>query len=509
MINDYLDQDEERAVMNDRDYVVKGYKPERFFRFFEDISQIPRGSGNEKAISDHLVAFAEERGLEVYRDEENNVLIKMPATKGYEDRGAVVLQGHVDMVCEKNNGVEHDFLRDPIKLRLDGEYLKACGTTLGADNGVAVALMLALLDGELEEHPAYECLFTTNEEVGLTGAYAFDYSKLSGRSLINMDSEQENCAVVGCAGGIRTDINGYVGRFDIPEGYSLISVEIKGLMGGHSGENINSGRANANKLMGRVLAEAAKLSDIRIVEMSGGSKENAIPRECSARLAVSDKDAVLAKIDAISSEISSELCDDDRMFELVATELESSEDSKAMGKNASRALISFINVIPNGVLEMSKDIKGLVEFSRNLGVVKVEDGKLRMVLSSRSALESQLDESVTQIDCLKEMLDVCAMGEIIASTDHYSRYPGWRFAKNSPLCDSFIRSYEKLFGVKAEVKIIHAGLECGIISSRVPDMDIISIGPNMKDIHSPDETLDLRSCERFFATVREIILGLK
>lgn len=495
--------------MNDHSYVIKGYKPERFFRFFEDISQIPRGSGNEKEISDYLVRFAEERGLEFYRDEENNVLIKMPATANYADRSAIVLQGHVDMVCEKNSDVEHDFLKDPIRLRVDGEYLKTYGTTMGADNGVAVALMLALLDGELDEHPAYECLFTTNEEVGLTGAYAFDYSKLSGRSLINMDSEQEDCVVVGCAGGIRTDINGYVGRFDIPEGYSLLSVEIKGLMGGHSGENINSGRANANKLMGRMLAEVAKVSDVRIAQLSGGSKENAIPRECAARLAVSDKEKAIARIKAISSEISSELCDDDKAFETIVTELTDTDGQRTMGKNASRALINFINVIPNGVLEMSKDIKGLVEFSRNLGVVKVEDGKLRMVLSSRSALESQLDASVTQIDCLKEMLDVCAMGEIIASTDHYSRYPGWRFAKNSPLCDCFTRAYEKLFGKKTEVKIIHAGLECGIISSRVPDMDIISIGPNMKDIHSPDETLDLRSCERFFATVKEIILDLK
>lgn len=495
--------------MNDHSYVIKGYKPERFFRFFEDISQIPRGSGNEKAISDYLVRFAEERGLEFYRDEENNVLIKMPATENYADRGAIVLQGHVDMVCEKNSDVEHDFLKDPIRLCVDGEYLKTYGTTMGADNGVAVALMLALLDGELDEHPAYECLFTTNEEVGLTGAYAFDYSKLSGRSLINMDSEQEDCVVVGCAGGIRTDINGYVGRFDIPEGYSLLSVEIKGLMGGHSGENINSGRANANKLMGRMLAEVAKISDIRIAQLSGGSKENAIPRECSAKLAVSDKEKAIARIKAISSEIRSELCDDDKAFETIVTELTDTDGQMTMGKNASRALINFINVIPNGVLEMSKDIKGLVEFSRNLGVVKVEDGKLRMVLSSRSALESQLDASVTQIDCLKEMLDMCAMGEIIASTDHYSRYPGWRFAKNSPLCDCFTGAYEKLFGKKTEVKIIHAGLECGIISSRVPDMDIISIGPNMKDIHSPDETLDLRSCERFFATVKEIILDLK
>ncbi len=495
--------------MNNHSYVIKGYKPERFFRFFEDISQIPRGSGNEKAISDYLVRFAEERGLECYRDEENNVLIKMPATSNYADRGAVVLQGHVDMVCEKNNDVEHDFLKDPIRLRVDGEYLKTYGTTMGADNGIAVALMLALLDGELEEHPAYECLFTTNEEVGLTGAYAFDYSKLSGKSLINMDSEQEDCVVVGCAGGIRTDINGYVGRFDIPKGYSLLSVEIKGLMGGHSGENINSGRANANKLMGRMLAEVSNVSDVRIAQLNGGSKENAIPRECSAKLAVSDKEKAIARIKAISSEIKNELCDDDKSFETVVTELTDTDDLKTMGKNASRALINFINVIPNGVLEMSKDIKGLVEFSRNLGVVKVEDGKLRMVLSSRSAIESQLDASVTQINCLKEMLDVCAMGEIIASTDHYSRYPGWRFAKNSQLCDCFTRAYEKLFGKKTEVKIIHAGLECGIISSRVPDMDIISIGPNMKDIHSPDETLDLRSCERFFATVKEIILNLK
>lgn len=486
-------------------YVINGYKPEKLFRFFEDICRIPRGSGNEAGISEYIVKFAEERGLYAVRDKENNVLVRMPATERFKNATVLVLQGHVDMVCEKNNDVEHDFLTDPIVPYVDGKYLRAKGTTLGGDDGIAVAAMMTLMDGELPEHPEFEFLFTTNEEVGLTGASAFDYSKLKGRTMINMDSEEDGHVIVGCAGGIRSDISCSTDMEEIPSGYTPYKITVKGLMGGHSGENINSGRSNANKLMGRILSEVAKNTDVRIISLDGGSKDNAIPRECAVTIALEDHSKGLAVAVRISEEIRSELYPDDSKFEFTFSECEKLCCASSL---FSRTLISMINIVPNGVITMSKDIEGLVEFSRNLGVIKFEDGNLNMIFSSRSANESQIDASVSQLN------DLCLLGGMACkdnaafSVKHYSRYPGWRFSQNSPLRDCYMRVYERLFGRKPEANIIHAGLECGIISSHVEDMDMISIGPDMKDIHSPDEALDLGSCERFFALLKEIILEM-
>ena len=320
-----------------------------------------------------------------------------------------------------------------------------------------------------------------------------------------MDSEEDGCVVVGCAGGLRSDLSASLTLSDIPEGYSQISVEIKGLMGGHSGENINSGRANANKLMARALGEVLKTTDLRLCFMEGGSKENAIPRECRVVVAVEDKEKAKSVILHIASEIAAELSADDSAFALNVSDTDK-DYLECAGKMASRAVINVMNTVANGVLAMSMDVKGLVEFSRNMGVVRFASGSLNIVLSSRSAIESQLDYSISQLDATKELLEASSCGELSAEITHYSRYPGWRYSKVSPLRDSYMRVYEKLFGSEASARIIHAGLECGIISSNLPDMDIISIGPNMKDIHSPAEALDLRSCERFFITIKEMLL---
>ena len=276
------------------EYIIQGRKPERFFRYFEEISAIPRESYHEEKIADYLVNFAKERNLEWYRDDTNNVFIKAPATAGMENKAPVLLQGHTDMVCEKNSGVEHDFSKDPLKLYLDGDLLRARGTTLGADDGCAVAMMLTLLDGELAAHPPIECLFTAAEETGMDGAKNFDYSLISARRMINLDIDSLGNIFCGCAGGVRSDLTlAYTG---VDFAGDALSVKLTGLVGGHSGSDINKGRANANKLMGRLLASLLSKTDARLVSVNGGSKENAIPRECEAIVAVSDAELAMEQL---------------------------------------------------------------------------------------------------------------------------------------------------------------------------------------------------------------------
>lgn len=482
-------------------YVISGYKPERLFRFFEDICRIPRGSGNEKGISDYLVAFAKERGLEVYQDAELNVLIRKPATRGYENEPSILLQGHVDMVCEKNNDTVHDFLTDPIIPYLDGHLLKARGTTLGGDNGVAVATMMALLDGELDSHPELECLFTTSEETGLNGAYAFDYSLIKSKRMINMDSEADDCVIVGCAGGLRSDLTVEYATVSLPDGAIPVKVSVSGLMGGHSGENINDGRANANKLVATLLKDISSATDTYIASITGGSKDNAIPRECEAYIAVKDADAARDAFAFCASCIKDSLGEDDSAFEASFEIVNASDNYLTL--EGSAALMEFFYRIPVGVLKMSLEMENFVEFSRNLGVIRSEENRISFVFSTRSAIESQLDASIRVINSFADSIN--ATEGLSATAKHYSRYPGWEYAKVSALREQFIRAHEELYGSTPTVKSIHAGLECGIISSRCPGMDIIAIGPNMQDIHSPAEALDLISCEKFYRILSKML----
>ena len=475
------------------EYIIENRSPKSVFRFFEEISAIPRGSYNEAEIAAYLETFAAARGLECYRDQVNNVLIKAPASKGMEHCPPLMLQGHTDMVCEKNSDVEHDFTKDPLKLYLDGKYLRAKGTTLGGDNGIAVAIMLALLDGEIVEHPAYECLFTTAEEVGLDGAHAFDYSRISARRMINLDSEENGVVTVGCAGGLRSDLT--VKYKSVPFKGECVRVEIKGLMGGHSGVNIHCGRANANKLMGRILAAVQEKCQVCLVSLTGGSKDNAIPRESQACIAVPNGDLAIDVITEQAEMIAEELSEDDRGFTVTCrTE---ADDAVMMTPEQSRGVIALLNCVANGVLEMSRKVKGLVEFSRNLGVIEHRDGELSMIFSSRSSIEGQLDASIRELDLLAMMTGF--------ESRHYSRYPGWSYAPKSPLREQYLKAYQEISGKDARVDIIHAGLECGVISSHLPDMDMISIGPDMKDIHSPDEALDLDSVEEFWKILEALI----
>lgn len=474
--------------------VINGYEPKKLFSFFEEITKIPRGSGHEEKIAAWLEKFAAERGLPCFRDDVNNVFITCPASRGYEDRPAVILQGHTDMVCEKNSDVKFDFENDPLDIYIDGEgFLRARGTTLGADDGAAVATMLALLDGECDKHPALECLFTVQEETGLDGAKFFDFSRVKARTMINLDSEEEGVVTVGCAGGIfhrvslplhRTAYNG-----------TAVRIRMTGLMGGHSGENINSGRANANKLMGRALLSISRKADMRLIEVGGGSKDNAIPREAEALVSVSDYGAFVTAAEAVQGAIKGELFADDRAFKMEFAK--ENTDILPADKETTDRVIAFISSVGNGVLAMSRDVEGLVGFSRNLGIVGTEGDTVSCIFSARSAVESQLDFADAELTELASVLG--------GSTELLGRYPGWEYAEISPLRDKFFGVYEALTGKKPEANVIHAGLECGIIKSKLGDMDAISIGPEMRDIHSPDEALDLKSFELLWRIVVELL----
>lgn len=476
----------------EKKYVVSGYQPEAFFRFFEDLAAIPHGSGNEGQISAYLAEFAKQRGVECVQDPIGNILYRIPGTKGREEEPAVLLQGHMDMVCEKNRDVDHDFKKDPLSLYVDGAgCLRARGTTLGADNGVAVAAMMAAADGQIPSHPPLECLITVSEETGLDGANGFDYSQITARKLVNLDSENETLLIAGCAGGVRSDLS-VTPAWEAFRG-EAIRVEIKGLRGGHSGENINDGRENANKALGRALLRLYGSAAFRIAEIGGGSKENAIPREAFAVLSLpeSDVENAISILEEEFRAISEELSSDDREFSYSVRK--TNAPARMADAVTSRNLVAFLGTVRNGILKMSNRMKGFVEWSRNLGVIRMEGDKLDFVFSSRSAIESQLDASIAELNALAEL---CGL-----AVRHYNRYPGWNYRENSPLRDKYVKACREELGMETEVTVIHAGLECGVISSMLPGLDAISFGPNMHDIHSPNEALELDSTERFFRKI--------
>lgn len=476
------------------EYIIKGREPKSVFNFFEEISAIPRGSGNEKGIADYLEQFAISRGLEYSRDEINNVFIKKPASAGRETSPAVLFQGHTDMVCEKNAGTDHDFLHDGIKLYVDGNLLRAKGTTLGADDGVAVAMMLALLDGAVESHPDIECLFTVSEETGMDGVNGFDFSQVKARQLINLDSAEIDTVVVGCAGGVRCNLT--INGSKEANSDKALKITVCGLAGGHSGENINDGRANANKLIGRILL-ALKDTDYRLVALNGGGKSNAIPRECYAVITTAKIDEAKACAERVANEIAAEISDYDRNFAVHCETVEA--PAFVFDKKTTGSVVTLLGTVDNGVFEMSKKIDGFVEFSRNLGVISTIDNKIVFAFLARSERYAQLEASNRELEALSELYG--------ADIEYLESYHGWSFDGYTPLLKSYADAYRKTTGEEVQIKPIHAGLECGIIKSIIPDIDIISIGPNEYDIHSPDEALDLDSVTTLFEAVKLVLLG--
>ncbi len=477
--------------------VLTDLKPRKFFDAFEAISAIPRASLKEEKIAAYIENFATEKGLWSYKDEANNVFVRIPATKGRENDPAILLQGHTDMVCEKNAGVKHDFDSDGIEMYIDGEFIKANGTTLGADDGVAVAMMLAAMDGEFESHPEIECLFTSGEEIGLIGAGKFDYSLVKAKRLLNLDSAEEGTVTVGCAGGVRSSVR-FEGNISECEGKAL-RITVKGLVGGHSGEDINKGRHSANDVLIRLLRSVVLSDGVRLSQLSGGGKDNAIAREATAVIVSENAETVCAKTVELADAMRNELCEEDRGMTVKVEEVAS---DRAFDLETTKKIVGCAAAVRTGVIKMSAQIEGLVEFSRNLGIMesatKGDVGEVELVWSTRSPSEAQLDSGEEEITMTANL---CQARE----TEHYSRYPGWSYPGESKLADSFAKHLGDLTGKKTEKIILHAGLECGLIKAAIPDMDIISVGPDAIDIHSPDERLGIPSTERLCEAVRRIL----
>ena len=474
------------------EYILTGRSPVKVLKYFEEISAIPRGSGNEAGIADYLVRFAEARSLEVMRDGANNVMIRKSGKGSKKDAPYVMLQGHTDMVCENNEGTNHDFMTDGIKLILDGDTVTADGTTLGGDDGIAVAVMLALLDGDADVTPPLECLFTTSEEVGLDGMQAFDCSQVKSRLLINIDSEDEGTATVACAGGVRTD-------FDLGLSYEdndaeACEVHVSGLAGGHSGADINAFRANANKVAAMLAGAAKGDESFRLVSISGGSKDNAIPRECSFTFTSCDMKKAKEAIAAEAEKIRKTLAPCDSGFTLKLTDR---TVKKAMTRASSLSVLALIDALPYGVISMCREIPDLVETSSNLGVIRTDGSHFLATSSSRSSVDSKLDGVISRLESIAYLAG--------AKASHRARYPGWDASGGSPLQSIYAETYERLTGKKPKILGIHAGLECGIVKGRIPDMDIISIGPDMHAIHSPDESFSIPSLDRTYSLIKEML----
>lgn len=473
-------------------------KPASVFHYFAEISKVPRPSKKEEQIIAYLEAFGKQHNLETKVDKAGNVLIKKPATPGKENLKTVILQSHVDMVCEKNNDVQHDFLKDPIEIVIDGEWMKANGTTLGADNGIGVATQLAVLAANDIEHGPVECLFTVDEETGLTGAFALEPGFMNGDILLNLDSEDEGEIFIGCAGGMDSVAELTYKEVDVPAGYFFFRVGVKGLKGGHSGGDIHLGLGNANKILNRFLSQTAKKYDMYICEINGGNLRNAIPREAYAVCAVpfEIKESIRVDLNVFSADMENELgsIEPDIKFTL---ESEAAR-AKAIDKDTTSRLLKTLYAIPHGVYAMSHDMPGLVETSNNLASIKMKEGNvIRIETSQRSSILSSRDDMANTVRAAMELGG--------AKVSYGNGYPGWKPDPNSEILKVAEVSYKKLFGVDAKVKAIHAGLECGLFLDKYPSLDMISFGPTLQGVHSPDERMLIPTVEKFWIHLLDIL----
>ncbi|MBT8720358.1 aminoacyl-histidine dipeptidase [Brachyspira hyodysenteriae] len=465
------------------------------FRWFEEISKIPRRSKHEKQISDFLVKFAKDRNLEVYQNKENNVIIKKEASKGYENIPPVIIQGHMDMVCEKTSESKHDFDKDPIELIVEGDVLRANNTTLGADDGIAVAYGLALLDSKDIEHPALEVLITSDEEDGMSGAFSVTDEHLNGKTLINLDSEVEGTFWVSSAGGINTVV-----EFNIEKevnNNSALKIEVTGLKGGHSGMEIDKQRANAIKILGRIL-DSVK-DDINIAYIEGGSVHNAIAKSAYAVITAKDVNKVKNTIEKLYENIKFEYRTADPNIKILISNAENVKE--CYKKELSNNVISFMMLSPDGVLYMSKDIEGLVQTSANNGVLKEKDNKLTFTIFIRSSVESSSNEIVSRVKTLASITN--------SNFIYRDGYAAWEYDPNSKVRDIAIKAYKTITGKDPQVASVHVGLECGILKKALKDTDVISMGPNIYNVHTPREYLSISSVDRIWRILKEIIKNIK
>ncbi len=467
--------------------VLSNLEPQNVFHFFEEITKIPHGSGNVGQISDYLVKFARDRGLYCIQDELKNIIIVKEAVPGYEDEPTVILQGHMDMVAVKKPDCDIDMAKEGLRIAVRGDEIYAEGTSLGGDDGIAVAYALALLDSDTIKHPRLEVIVTVDEEVGMDGARGIDLSMLTGNRMVNLDSEDEGIFLTSCAGGAR--IKGKLPLSEAQRQGVAVEVTVGGLLGGHSGGEIHKERGNSNCLMGRLLYRLAETFDIGISRLQGGLADNAIPRETKAVLVVEerDKEAILDVVKTVEGEIRAELSSKDPGAFLAAGEGRPGSWLCTTAEDTAKAA-AWLIALPNGVQAMSADMHGLVETSLNLGILSYEDGSLLADFSVRSSVESAKQ---ALIDRLCAVIGL-AGGSFSVSGD----YPGWKYRKDSPLREKMTALYEKMYGKAPKVEAIHAGLECGILGSKIADLDCVSMGPDMKDIHTTEETLSISSTGR-------------
>jgi len=475
---------------------LAGLEPASVFGYFEKICSIPHGSGNTKAISDYLVSFAKEHDLRYIQDELNNVILFGEGTCGYEDHEPVIIQGHMDIVCEKDADCSIDMEKEGLDVTHDTEYVFARGTTLGGDDGIALAYALALLADKSIPHPPLEVVITVDEETGMDGAAGIDLSELKGRTLLNIDSEEEGIFTVSCAGGAKATIHLPVQRRAV---YGpCVRLTVEGLQGGHSGVEIHKNRANANKVMGEFLGRVQKLMPLCITKLSGGAKDNAIPRSCQVTLVALGMyiERINDVADALQKEIREQYDEPDAIIR--------GDDVDALGGNAlttecSARVIALLNAAPNGVQAWSKDIEGLAQTSLNLGVAALDE-ELRLTFAVRSSVNQEKQELLARLEELAKFYD--------GSYTQTGEYPAWEYKKDSKLRDTMVRVYKEMFGKDPQVVAIHAGLECGMLSEKLPGLDCVSIGPEMHDIHTSREKLGIASTKRTWEFIQQVLKQL-
>ena len=480
--------------------VLDGLKPKAVFQYFEALCAIPHGSGNTKPISDYCVRFAREHGLRCIRDGSNNVIIFKDGTKGYEQSAPVLLQGHLDMVCEKTAGYSIDFEKDGLSLRLDGDTISAEGTTLGGDDGIAVAYALALLASDDVPHPPLEVVLTSDEEIGMLGAAALDCSPVRARTMLNVDSEEEGILLVSCAGGCCVSCHLPVQR-ETARGVQ-VTLKAGGLAGGHSGMEIGKGRANANGLLGRALGELGKELSYALVEVSGGLKDNAIPREAAARLVVEADavDRVRAFAEKYQGIFAAEFRATEPTLSLTAEAGEAGEVS-AMSNDTKTAVIAALLSLPGGVQRMSADIPGLVQTSLNMGILSTSADEVTIIFLVRSSVDTEKEELYSRIANL--------MGVLGGTADRAGDYPAWEYRPESRLRALMAEVFTEQYGHAPEIQAIHGGLECGLFAGKLPGLDCVSFGPDMLDIHTTGERMSVASAQRTWEFILEVLRRLK
>lgn len=480
--------------------VLSHLEPNNVFYYFEEISKIPHGSFNCGPIADYLEGFAKEHNLECHRDAANNVIIIKEATAGYENAPAVILQGHTDMVCQKTPGSDFDFEKDSLKLAIDGDLILAEGTTLGGDDGIAVAYGLAALAADDLEHPRLEVLLTSDEEVGLLGAESCDLSMLKGKMLINLDSEEEGIFLTSCAGGARANMFLPVSR-ETKEGIAY-EVTVQGLTGGHSGAEIHKGRANSSKLLARLLFTIRKDAEFAIESMEGGQADNVIPRQTTATVLVAEEDtkAFEAGVKAMEAILANEQSAADPDLNVSLLNL-GKKEARVLDRSSMTQVCMVMTMLPDGVQAMSMQIPGLVETSLNLGILKLEENELKLSSAVRSSVGSKKDYLLAQLRTLVEYAG--------GSMNTHGEYPAWEYKPESHLREVFAEAYKDIFGKDAKIEAIHAGLECGILSNKIEGLDCIALGPDMQGVHTTEERLSISSTERVWKLLVEVLRRLK